>query len=85
MKSDSDNPLFIYLSFDEGEVLLNLRHIVQVHSITQDELTLEMSDGKTITVHGSESVLRIIALLSQYAIIPEGVPLSDFLSGKNVH
>ena len=85
MKPDSASPVFMYLSFAEGEVLLNLHQIVQAHNISVGEVTLEMSNGRTIVVHGEEPVARIVALLGQYAIIPEGVPLAEFLSGKTMH
>jgi hypothetical protein len=85
MKPDSASPVFVYLSFAEGEVLVNLHQIVQAHDISAEEVTLEMSNGKTIFVHGGETVARIVTLLSTYAIIPEGVPLCEFLSGKNTH
>ena len=83
MEPESANPLFIYLTFQEGEVLLNLNQIVMVRDIGTEEITLEMSNGKTVTVHGSEPVARIAGLLGQYAMIPEGVPLAEFISARD--
>ena len=83
MESESANPLFIYLSFREGEVLINLNQIAMVRDIKDEELTLEMTNGKLVTVHGSEPVTRMIGLLAQYSMVPEGVPLAEFISAKS--
>ena len=82
MEPESPNPLFVYLSFAEGEVLLNLNQIVMVREISGEQLTLEMSSGRSITLHGAEPVSRVLALLAKYAMIPEGVPLAKFLADK---
>ena len=83
MEPGSAAPLFIYLQFDEGEILLNLRQIVQVHSMTGDQITLEMSNGKSVTIHGPETITRIAVPLSQYAILPEEVPFAEFLANRD--
>jgi hypothetical protein len=82
MEPESLNPFFVYLSFQEGEVLLNLNQVVMVREIGDEQMLLEMSSGSTVTVHGSGAVTRILGLLVKYSTIPEGVPLAKFLTDK---
>jgi hypothetical protein len=78
MSSDFAEPRFVYLSFQEGEVLLNLNQIVFVRDISDEQITLELSNGRSITIHGAEPVTRIVLLLAKYATIPEGTALAQF-------
>lgn len=76
-----DRP-FVYLSTDEGPVLINLFQIVKVTmpTETEDKITFHMSDGRFSTFNGAEIVLRIVMLLKQYTIDVYGqhLPLANF-------
>jgi hypothetical protein len=86
MDSEAASPLFVYLSFPEGELLLNLNQIVFVRDISAEEVTLELSSGKTITIHDAEPVTRILALIAQHSVVPEGTPLAQFfLEREKMH
>jgi hypothetical protein len=82
MESEAASPLFVYLSFREGEVLLNLNQIVLARDISGEEITLELSNGRNVTIHGEDAVTRVATLLAKYAAIPEGVPLAEFFAAK---
>jgi hypothetical protein len=86
MDSESASQLFIYLSFQEGEVLLNLNQIVFVRDISDEQITLDLSNGREVTIHGESAVTRVIGLLAKYSAIPEGTPLAQFfLDREKMH
>lgn len=59
--------------------MLNLNQVVQVRDIkAEGHITFDLSDGSSTTVHGQEIVQRIIMLLTEYSVTPEGTTLAEF-------
>jgi hypothetical protein len=71
------DPLFIYLAADEGSFLLNLYQIVRVDGITDDQITVHLSNGVSNTLRGREAVENLKALFAEYTMTIDGQPLPE--------
>ena len=63
---------FIHLATDNGELLLNLYQIVRISSITDESITIDMSDGEPITLHGKEEIDWIMELFHAVTMTIDG-------------
>jgi hypothetical protein len=71
---------FIFAGSDQGEILINIYQIVRVDCMTDDAISLHMSDGSSYNMHGTEAVTKIISLLCEQAMTLDGEPVMDAAS-----
>jgi hypothetical protein len=73
-------PIFVYLPSADSERLINLNQVVLIDGITDDNVSLHMSNGPIINIHGDEAVTKLVDLISEYAITLDGTPLRQALA-----
>jgi hypothetical protein len=64
--------IFVHLPGDEGSTLINIHQIVQTGDMSDDALTLHMSNGHQIVVNGKEMVKDLLSLLCDHTIHVDG-------------
>ena len=67
------DPIFVHLPSDDGNhSYVSLYQIVMVTDMSDDQLTLHLSDGNRITVQGKFVVERLTGLLARHAMSIDG-------------
>jgi len=61
---------------EQGELFLNLYQITRVYNISEDSLTLHLSDGSSYHFHGKEANEKLLTLLTEYSMSLDGDPLT---------
>ena len=81
-ETDADR-IFIYLQSDDGgsDYFFSLYQIVSAESISDNQLVLHTSDGKSHTINGKEAVSKLFTILVEHAMsIDDGRPLPEVLA-----
>lgn len=80
MDPESSAPTFVALTAAEDAlIVINLREIVMLHDLTKDAVTLEMSNGKTVTIYGRPAVGMLFGHLAGQTVILGGGSFTEMV------
>jgi hypothetical protein len=79
MDLEKSMPTFVAFTDKDALVFINLRHIALLHDRREESITLEMSNGKTITIHGQPAVAMLPGHLIDQTALLGGGSLAEIL------
>ena len=83
MTSEQTTPPFVVFTDNDKPVFINLNLIATVRDFENEKVTLEMSSGSLVTIHGREAIAMLLELLTPHTVTLNGEPfrLQETTSG----
>jgi hypothetical protein len=66
-------PFVIFIDNDKP-VFINLNLIAMIRDFENEKVTLEMSSGSSVTIHGGEAIAMLLELLTPHSVTLSGEP-----------
>jgi hypothetical protein len=79
MKTDTHVPMFVVVPSGQEIAVINLHQIAMIHDFRSEGAIFEMSNGKSITIHGGEAVARILGFIAHNTITLHGKSFPDLI------
>ena len=75
MTSEHTTPPFVVFIDNDKPLFINLNLIATIRDFENEKVTLEMSSGSLVTIHGGEAIAMLLELLTPHTVTLNGEPV----------